>query len=651
MDTSSSSSLEKEKKRKPSNKNEKYDDSSENQKKVRPKNKKKRKNSSSSSPFSYSSSFSEEIKQEEKNKNTHTKHNKKVKFLPINRLKDSLRPYIGFDSEDEDEVKLFTKLSLSIEKFREGIIGRNVLYESPFGGKIITLYADDTASGRPHDIVENYIRSILPIYANTHSDNSYFPVSMHLIYKDSIKYMKNIFNAPKKYELIGVGTGCTGAIFRFQQILLNKYGKLIKEKENPPICFVTEYEHHSNILSWQHYGFLVLPIRHTWRNSWEKGLKDLETQLLTKLDSPLIVISLSAASNVTSQITPLKQISEFIQKFKKNNKTPPMVWSLDLAAYVPHARLNITELQVDAIFISPHKLTGGPGSCGILIFNTDHYNEQSPPTHPAGGTVTLVHNYNLEDVVFASDILERESAGTPGILQLIRAKEAFALQDKIGLHFIENREKKLKEWIFKSVEEMNKKWKKNKKLHGCQIDILGTQKIEERSSVFSVVFYDPEGKIYHYHLIQRILNDIFGIQLRSGCNCAGPFGVKLLCKIFNLKENIQNIIDEVKKGNGGVKPGWVRFNVHYSFTDEDMEYLIFAMKFVTENGRRIANQYYEETNGDYHISEQQKYALNPDLNQMNEASLKRIHVKEIKETKRNAYLRRIMDSVDNFLKN
>lgn len=609
-----------------------------------PKQKKRVKSSSSSSS-------SEDSKEESPKQLPTKKHNHKVKFVKISRLKDSLRPYIR-DEDDEgepEEEKLFTKLSLGIEKFREGIIGRNVLYESPFGGKIITLYADDTASGRPHDIVENYIRSILPIYANTHSDNSYFPVSMHLIYKDSIKYMKDIFKTPKNYELIGVGTGCTGAIFRFQQILLQKYGESLADKENPPVCFVTEYEHHSNLLSWQKFGFELLPIKHTARNSWAKGLKNLEQQLLSKLHSPLIVIALSAASNVTSQITPLSQVADFLQKFKQANKTPPIIWLLDLAAYVPHARLNITELKVDAVVISPHKLTGGPGSCGILIFNTDHYNPKAPPTHPAGGTVSIVHNYNKEDVVFADDILERESAGTPGILQLIRAKEAFALQDKIGLNFIESREKQLKEKLFDSVREMNLKWEKKKS--SCKIEILGTHKVEERSSVFSVVFFDNKGKIYHYHLIQRILNDIFGIQLRSGCNCAGPFGVKLLEKIFKLKENMPQIIEEIKKGNTGIKPGWVRFNVHYSFTDEDMEYLIFALKFVTENGRKIANQYYEETNGDYHINSQKRYALNPDLNQLDENSLKRIEVKEIKEAKRNNYLKKIMNCVNEFLKN
>ena len=571
-----------------------------------------------------------------------SKRQSKKKIFSVSRLHDAVRQY--FDDEEEKNDPIFNLKSLSIDQFREGIIGRNVLYESPFGGKIMTLYADDTASGRPHDVVENYIRSILPLYANTHSDNSYFPVSMHLIYKDAIKYFKEIFNAPKNYEVMGIGTGSTGAIFRFQEILMQKYGPLIKESKNPPICIVTEYEHHSNILSWYKYGFKVIPIKDTWLNKWKKGIKDLKLKLEDSLESPLIVVSTSAASNVTSQLTPLDKIAEVISEFKKNNNNkPPIVWSADLAALAPHRRVNMQELKLDAIFISPHKLTGGPGSSGILIFNKEHYDKNATPTHPAGGTVQFVYNYSPEDVIYATDVLERESAGTPGILQLIRAKEAFALQDKIGLKYIEDREHELKLKVFEKTKQMNEKWQK--KGSGCRIDILGTDKADERSSVFAVVMFDDSGNRYHFHLMQRILNDIFGIQLRSGCNCAGPFGVKLLEDIFDLKDKQEKLLKEVKAGDFSKKPGWVRFNVHYSFTNYDMKYLLFALRFITENGSHIANNFYEESDGEYHISQIQKNTLNVTLNQLDAASVKRIKPKEIHESKREKYLKKTMEGV------
>ena len=539
------------------------------------------------------------------------------------------------------EEKLFTNFNLTIDEFRQGIIGRNVVYNSPFGGKIVTLYADDTASGRPHRIVENFIKSILPIYANTHSDNSYFPVSMHLIYKDSIKYIKNAFKAPKNYELLGVGTGCTGAIFRFQDILMQKYGQTFKEPTNPPICLVTQYEHHSNILSWLKYGFKVIPIEHTFQHDWDKGINDLKEKLESNLRSPLIVISTSAASNVTSQNTPLKMVSDAFLDFKHKHPETPIVWCADLAAYVPHARLDIEKLKLDAVFISPHKLTGGPGSCGILIFNTDHYAKNYPPTHPAGGTVNYVVGYDLSKVCFSDDILERESDGTPGILQLIRAGEAFALQDKIGMDYIEKREGELKKTTFHAIKEMNETWKKCNS--GCRIDILGTPKIDERSSVFSVLLFDKNGNMYHYKLIQRILNDIFGVQLRSGCNCAGPFGVHLLNEPYNLKKNLTVWVEEIKRGDLSHKPGWVRFNVHYSFTNEDIQYLLFAFKFVTENGAEIASKFYEEREGEYQISPKIDFMVG--LNKMTASYVKRTEIQEIAEAKRRQYLLKTMQQM------
>jgi len=604
------------------------------------------------SPISISSSSedrhnyhkSKKSPKDSKELESETERAKAMKYLTISKIREALKPYIDAEEENLKNEKIFTKLKLSIDQFREGIIGRNVLYESPFGGKIITLYADDTASGRPHDIVENYIRSILPIYANTHSDNSYFPVSMHVIYKDAIRYLKSIFYAPKNYVLLGIGTGCTGAIFRFQEILMQKYGSTFKNPDNPPLCFITQYEHHSNILSWQKYGFNVIPIEHTHRHHWEKGIKDLSEKLEKNTKSPLIVISTSAASNVTSQKTPLKMISDTFRRFKKKYPETPIVWAVDLAAYVPHARLDMNALKIDAVFISPHKLTGGPGSCGILIFNTEHYAQSLPPSHPAGGTVNLVVGYQSNEVIYAKDILERESDGTPGILQLIRAKEAFALQDKIGLDYIEKRENELKEWMFNDVNKMNENWEK--KESGCKILILGTQNIEERSSVFSIVLYDKTGKIYHYHLIQRTLNDIFGVQVRSGCNCAGPFGMKLLEKPFKIKENYSILMEEIKKGHSVHKPGWVRFNVHYSFTDEDMKYLIYALKFVTENGSEISKNYYEEKEGEYRISQQNH--LNESLSSITVGTVKRMEIKEIKESKRNEYLKKTKTAVKNF---
>ena len=495
---------------------------------------------------------------------------------------------------------------ITIEKYREGIIGRNILYQGPFG-KVITLYCDDTASGRPHEMVEAYTQSLLPVYANTHSDNSYYAVVTNKISKDAKEYILDAFNAPTKYHVLGTGTGATGAIYHFQEILMQKYPKIISGvrgkdlKQKGPVCIITEYEHHSNILSWQRWGFDIQSIANTAISDWEKGLQDLNKKILENLDNPLIIISTSAASNVTSQITPLKKISELILKIKQENKkaVQKIIWCVDLAAFASHGTIDISDLKIDAVFISAHKLTGGPGSCGLLIFNSDHYDLTADPTRPAGGTVNAVTGYLKEETIFSQEIDERENPGTPGIMQLIRASLALQLQTKIGFEYIEKREHELKCRVFESIEKMNKEWKEASLK--TEINILGIQDPTQRLSVFSIQIYaGKEGKMLHYSLVHRLLNDIFGIQLRSGCNCAGPFGVKLLH--YN-EEDIQKFMTEIfDKGHGYAKPGWVRFNVHFSFTDEDFEYLMFGLKFVAENCEAIGEKYYVgNIQGQYHF--------------------------------------------------
>lgn len=513
---------------------------------------------------------------------------------------------------------LSSQNKITIEQYREGIIGRNILYQGPFG-KVITLYCDDTASGRPHEIVETYFQSLLPVYANTHSDNSFYAVIMNKISRDAKDYLLDAFNAPDNYYVLGTGTGSTGAIYHFQEILMQKYPKIITGtrvkdlKQKAPICFLTEYEHHSNIISWLRWGFDIKPIENTGINDWEKGLKDLNKKILENLDNPLIVISTSAASNVTSQLTPLKKISQLIMKIKQEHPTAAhkIIWCVDLAAFASHGTIDINDLRLDAVFISPHKLTGGTCSSGLLIFNSDHYDLTADPTRPAGGTVNAVTGYTKEETIFSEEIDERENPGTPGIMQLIRASLAFQLQYKIGIEYIEKREHELKCRVFESIQKMNKEWKAASSK--TEITILGIQDPNQRLSVFSIQIHAGiEGKLIHYSLIHRLLNDIFGIQLRSGCNCAGPFGVQLLN--FN-EEDVKGFITEIfENGNKYLKPGWVRFNVHFSFTDEDFEYLMFGLKFVAENCEAITEKY-------YFGNIQGQYRFKPELSLLRQNSL------------------------------
>ena len=519
-------------------------------------------------------------------------------------------------NSDKKILNFFYKSKkISLEQFRKGIIGRNVIYSTPFGD-VISLYADDTASARPHKMIEDYMSAILPMYANTHSDSSFFAVSTNAIYHKSEEFLLDYFRAHDNYVITSTGNGCTGAIYYFIDILSRKFQGIItddynevKRRENLtdrskiPVTFITEYEHHSNILSWIFKGFEVIPISNTANHNWELGLIDLNNKILQYKDRPLIVISTSAASNITTQKTPLKGISDVYLNAKKNipEIKDKIVYCIDVAAFCSHETIDLNNLRPDAIFLSPHKLTGGPGSCGLLFFSKNIYALNEPPTKPSGGTVDLVFGYKTKDVIFSKDISSRETPGTPGILQFIRAALSFQLQQLVGLEVIRDREHELTETAFKLIQNINNKW--NKEGYKSKIHILGPQNHMERLSTISCIFYDKDGNAVPFRLVHRVLSDFFGVQVRSGCNCAGPFGAYLLNIDKTIKDKAKT---EISEGNFEVKQtyGWLRFNTHFSMTNEELYYLINSLSFIIENISIFKNNVYRFIDGEYRIQKE-----------------------------------------------
>lgn len=556
--------------------------------------------------------------------------------------------------------------SITLQEFRKGIIGRNTLYNSPFG-ELVALYADDTASGRPHKVVEKYISSILPLYANTHSENSHYAVTLNALFHSAQKYLHEFYNAPSNYVVIGTGNGSSGAIHHWQETLNKKYPGVFtdniaeekrreEEGSTPPIVLVTEYEHHSNIISWTNWGCEVQPILHTAGGNWNKGIIDLENKLNQYKSRPLIIVSTTAASNITSQKTPIVEISDLLKSFKTKNPelSGKVLWSVDLAAYASHNKLDISLLQMDAVFVSIHKLTGGPGSCGILIFNLDHYAHDLPPTRPAGGTVDLVYGYKPSNIVYTKDIASRETPGTPGILQFIRSALTYQLQDSLGYNLIKQREHELTAKFFEYIKNMNLQWEKN----GMQtrIRILGPSHYHERLSVLAVIIIDKSGDEIPFKLSHRILSDLFGIQTRSGCNCAGPFGVELL----NIdKDYIEDKAAEISKGNFELKNvyGWLRFNIHFSFTDEDLNYLLNSLGFIAENAFIIRDKLYVMKNLNWVLKRNsglEDEDFNFSLGMISKNTIldvrKPFNVKEVAESERNSYLIRNFDIAEKVLR-
>ena len=471
----------------------------------------------------------------------------------------------------------------SLDIIRNEIIGNDLAFDTPFGERHM-LYIDYTASGRGIKIIEDKIQNILKSYANTHTEDDYSGKYLtHLLDKAEAR-IKEIVNAGKNEKIIFTGSGTTGALKRLQEILgiyippvtlerINKLHNITKEKEKQilekkgPVVFIGPYEHHSNELMWRESFVEIVVIKLD-----TNGMIDLKN-LVENLKNPAYknrkkIGSFSACSNVTGILTKVYDIAKLCHE----NDT--LVF-FDFAAIAPYKKIDMNKDEksyFDGIIFSPHKFLGGPGTCGILVFNENIYRKDLPPTTAGGGTVLYV---GFKDQDYFKDIEMREKAGTPPIIQAIKTALVLDLKEKIGINTIQKIEEEYKEYFISKLKEIE-----NLKLIG---NIPSDKKIPIIS--FNIAHKD---RILHPKFVSKLFNDLFGIQSRAGCMCAGPYGHHLLNIDYNTSLKYKKLI---LQGFEGIKPGWVRLNIHYTLNKDDIDYLIKTIEFIAKYGYLFLEKY------------------------------------------------------------
>ena len=487
-----------------------------------------------------------------------------------------------------------TNCSLDFDFLRTQIVGADATVKTPFGERLM-VYADYTASGRCLSLIEKYIQNLQRIYANTHTEDDISGRSMTRLLEDAEHAIKQSVNAGPDGRIICVGTGATGAIDKLQQIIgvalppatRQNLTRMMEDalgadahaafseylQKRQPVVFVGPYEHHSNEISWRENLATVVEVRLD-----ANGSVDLD-HLESLLQEPaymgrMRIGSFSAASNVTGMLTPVHEIAALLHRYDA-------IACFDYAASAPYVEIDMNpgeeaypgDASLDAIFISPHKFLGGPGASGVLVFNKRIYHAELPPSVSAGGTVDYVGPTSQDFIV---DIEEREKAGTPGVLQILKAGLAFQIKDRVGVAAIERRERELLQRTFG-------RWQGNP-----NIEILGNPDADRRISIVSFNLKDPAGKYLHPKFVTSLLNDLFGIQSRAGCSCAGPYGHRLLDIDFDKSERYRKWI---KKGFCGIKPGWCRVSLHYTMDDIEADFILDAIEFVAEQGHHFLPLY------------------------------------------------------------
>ena len=441
--------------------------------------------------------------------------------------------------------------------FRKNIIGINQTFQSPFGEKKI-VYADWTASGRIYKKIEEKLNNeVFPFVANTHTETTTTGATMSLAFHEALSIIKRHVGASENDVIISAGAGMTMLVSKFQRILGLKIHEKYKNKvniKNRPVIFVTHMEHHSNQTSWLETIAEVKVIPHT-----DQGKIDLEqfSNLVSQYkERKLKIAAITSCSNVTGVFTPYYEIAEIIHNHNG-------FCFVDFACSAPYININMhpknPKQKLDAIYFSPHKFLGGPGSTGILIFDNNLYSNKVPDS-PGGGTVDWTNPWGEHKYI--DDIEVREDGGTPAFLQTIKTALAIQLKEKMDVKKILLREKELHSMIWKrfsSIENLN----------------LLADNFYDRLGVYS--FY-IEG--LHFNLGVQLLNDKYGIQVRGGCSCAGTYGHILL----NVnKDSSKKITQKINSGDLSLKPGWIRMSIHPTMTNDEVIYIMDAIESLSKN--------------------------------------------------------------------
>ena len=446
------------------------------------------------------------------------------------------------------------------QQFRPSIIGNELLFENEHGTHKV-LYADWLASGRLYKPIEDALMGkIGSVVANPHSYSSYTGAKITELYHAARQNIKRHVNADEEDVLVTIGSGMSDALIRFQDILGLKHRS--HQEGQKPVVFITHMEHHSNHVSWMECDVDVVIVPPG--DSYLVDIDNLRAALEKYRERKVKIGAFTACSNVTGIITPIHQLARVMHEYEG-------YCLADYAASAPYVDIDMhpgdSAEALDAVYFSPHKFLGGPGSCGILVFDKKFH--AGIPNIPGGGNVRWTDPWG--GYGYTKDIEEQEDGGTPAFLQTIKASMAITLKEKMKISLIKRREKEL---LKLGLERLR------------AIEDVGILADDYEGGKIGVLSFNLSG--LHYNLVVRILNDRYGIQVRGGWSCASTYAHCL----YNIDKTASGkIMSEIDGYDSTHKPGWVRLSLHPTMTNEELEYCANAIREISLYGSEWAKDF------------------------------------------------------------